>query len=473
MAVAHRDVYRKKENVVLGQRCSEIFIKKFQRKVSDAFSAQELEAIAQDTEFKVRRSKLTPKMFIDTVLFKEMSNVSVSLEDHCIELKQRYGIGIKKQSLDERFNASAVRFIRALLDKQLANQINTAVRKEDLGQALVHFSSVKIKDSTRFQIPECHKEYYPGSTGAASGAGVHIQFEFDILKGKVNDLAVTDALQQDMTDARQTMDAIEPSSLIIRDLGYFLTSVLEHVHEQQAYYITRTKARMKFIDARTNHYIDFAKVYQKMKRAQLTHMEVPVVFGDKKYPNRLIAELLPEKEVEKRLIKASREAKKKGRILSYEYKCRARLNLFITNVPAEWITTQQVRRIYRLRWQIELRFKAWKSFYDIDASKKMQRYRFESYLYSTLLLLMINMEIAVNFFGILWRYTSKPLSILKFYKTTSQYTTCLRKGIMEKSDALSEYLSFLYEVCYEKLLVEKRKHHDGGLQEILTGNPIG
>jgi len=411
-------------------------------------------------------------MFVDTVLFKQMGNASVSLEDHCIALKQRYGVTIQKQSLAERFNASAVKFIRALLNRQLADQISTTIEKEKLDKVFKHFSSVKIKDSTRFQVPECHKEYYPGSTGAATGAGVHIQFEFDILNGKVNDLAITDALQQDMTDARQTMDAIQKGSLIIRDLGYFSTSVLEHTHQQGAYYITRAKARMNFIHAQTDQYVDFEKVCKKMKRAKLSHMELPIVFGDKKYPNRLIAEMLPKKEVQKRLAKAGREAKKKGRTLSDEYKCRAKLNLFITNIPAEWIATQQIWKIYRLRWQIELRFKAWKSFYDIDAIKKMQRYRFECYLYSTLLILMINLEIAVNFFAILWQHTSKPLSLLKFYKTASQYTTWLRRGAMEKGDELSKYLAFLYEVSYKKLLVEKRKNHSGGLQEILTNNFI-
>lgn len=409
-------------------------------------------------------------MFVDTILFKEMDNSAVSLEDHCITLKQRYDLSIKKQSLYERFDETAVKFIQELLNRQLSNQISSTIEKEKLGNVFQHFSSVKIKDSTRFQVSECLKEYYPGSTGAASGAGVHIQFEFDILNGKVNDLRVTDALQQDMSDAQQHMDGIEKGSLIIRDLGYFSTRILEHVHKQQAYYITRTKARMNFIHAESGKNIEFDAVYRKMKRTNLGHMELPVIIGDKKLPSRLIVEMLPEKEVEKRIAKASREAQKKGRDLSDEYKSRARLNLFITNVPAE-IATSQIRKIYQIRWQIELRFKAWKSFYDLDAIKKMHRHRFECYLYSTLLLLMINLEIATSFFSILWRHTSKPLSLLKFFKTTSQNIAVLRRGVVG-GDKLIHYLAFLYEVSFEKLLTEKRKNHRGSLEEILSENLI-
>jgi Transposase DDE domain len=455
-----------------GWECSEHFARKFERKISNAFSEKELDALAERTGFKIRQSKLTPTMFVDTLLFKEMDNATVSLEDHCIALKQRYNVTIKKQSLAERFDVTAVKFIQELLNRHLSNQISLTIEKEKLSNMFQHFSSIKIKDSTRFQISECFKEYYPGSTGAATGAGVHIQFEFDILNGLVSDLSVTDALQQDMTNAKQTMDGIEKGSLIIRDLGYFSTSVLEHIRKQGAYYITRPKSRMIFIHAQSGQQVNINSIYQQMKRNKLSRMEIPVIIGDQKLCNRLIIEMLPEKEVQRRVAKANREAEKKGRNLSAEYRSRARLNLFITNVPVEWIATPQIRKMYQIRWQIELRFKAWKSFYDIDAIKKMQRYRFECYLYSTLLLLLINLEIANNFFSILWKYTSKPLSLLKFYKTTSQNIVSLRRAIMERGDTLLLYLAFLYEVSHDKLLTEKRKDHSGSLSEILSINTI-
>lgn len=434
--------------------------------MGELFSDSELDEVARQTQFKIRKSKLTPSRFVDVVLFKEMDNATTSLEDHCIALKQRYGVDLHKQSLNERFDGSAVEFIRELLSRQLSNQVSSAIEKGQLGNILQQFSSVKIKDSTRFQIPECLKEYYPGSTGAASGAGVHIQFEFDILNARVNDLRVTDALQQDVTDAYIQMDAIEKGSLVIRDLGYFSTRILEHIEKEQAYYITRTKNRMNLIGANGQE-IQLEAVYRKMKRTNLPYMELPVIIGNNKLPSRLIIEMLPEKEVDKRLAKATKEARKKGRSLSKEYKFRARLNLFITNVPSKWIATAQVRKIYQIRWQIELRFKAWKSLYNIDKVKKMQRHRFECYLYTTLLMIIITLEIASGFFAIIWKHTAKPLSLFKFYKTTAQNTATLRQAILGEGN-LMHYLSFLYEISYTKLLTEKRKNHQGSLVEILS-----
>lgn len=451
-----------------GWESSEQFAKKFQKKISALYCEKELDSIGKQTGFKIRKSKLTPLMFVDTVLFKEANNAMISLEDHCIALKQRYGLAIKKQSLDERFDEESVNFIRELLRRHLVNQITSTLDKDRLHEALGHFSSVKVKDSTRFQISESLKEHYPGSAGGASGAGIHIQFEFDILHGKVNELNVTHALRQDTTDAQQTMSSIEKGSLILRDLGYFSSKVLAHIQQEQAYYITRPKPGINFYEGTSRKKIELGSIYQKMKRQRLSSMELAVCFGEENLPMRLIIEIVPDKEVQKRLHKVQKEAKKKGWALSDEYKSRARLNLFMTNIPSAWVPTSFVRKVYQLRWQIELRFKAWKSFYYLDAIKKTQLHRFECYLYATLLLLMIHMEIGNQFFSILWRHTGKPLSFLKFHKTTSQGIMTLREAILWEKEKILPHLKFLYQISYEKLLTEKRKHHRSSLENILS-----
>ena len=57
--------------------------------------------------------------------------------------------------------------------------------------------------------------------------------------------------------------------------------------------------------------------------------------------------------------------KKKGYQTSEEYKFMSRFNLFITNVPKETLPDEVVSVLYRMRWQIELIFKIWKSIFGI------------------------------------------------------------------------------------------------------------
>jgi hypothetical protein len=372
--------------------------------------------------------------------------------------------------LSERFNEPATLFIKSLLDRQLSDQITADIQHANIRQELAHFTSVKIKDSTRFQLPASLKEHYPGSSGGASGAGVHIQYEFDMLGGKPNVLSITDALRQDNVDAQETIEDIESGSLFIRDLGYYSSLVLQEAQKRGAYYITRPWHKMMCYHADTETEISLDEVYKKLKKKKLSHIEIPILLGEKRIPNRLIVELLPESQVDKRVSKAAREARKKGRQLSKEYKSRARLNLFITNVPAEWIATEKIRTIYRLRWQIEIRFKAWKSFFHIQEIKKMHRHRFECYLYSTLLLLMINIEIGTRFLAIILKHARRLLSILKFYKTSSLMSRELRAALLAGGERLLRYLAVLYEISYNKLLTEKRKGQSAPLDDILLEN---
>lgn len=436
------------------------------------YSKEKLTAMAKQIGFQKRSSKLSPSMFLDTVLFKELDNGAVSLNDHCISLFQQYGIQITKQSLSERFNEDSVNFVKTLLTDQINTQLSTKLKEESLGEVLRQFKSVKIKDSTRFQIPSEFKDRYPGSTGSSSGAGVHVQFEFDILSGRVNTLDHTDARTADNHDILKTMGHIEAGDLILRDLGYFSSQALRYFDEHQAFFVTRSHGNMNLYTIADGEKFSYDRIYKEMKKNKLSQKEM-LVRNKYGLTVRLIVEMIPPQEAAKRMkaisLKKKRGVKKtNGKCssqLTKDSKARAHLNLFITNIPPDRLSTNHVRKLYQLRWQIELRFKAWKSFYHLSATKGMSLRRFECYLYASLLLIMINWEIATNINAILWAHTGKPLSILKFYKTTSQNIGMLRTVVLKGQ---TDYLMILYQMAATLLFAEKRNNHDGPLQELLT-----
>lgn len=442
--------------MVLGLNSLKSFVNSFKKKICDVYSKEHLEKLAKETGFRKRgNGKLSPQLFFEMLLFKKADSRQISLNDHCAELMFN-GVKVSKQSLHERFNQTSVDFVKRLVEEQLQNQITSSIKTE----ALKGFTSVKIKDSIRYQIPENLKEKYPGSSGGASGAAAHIQFEFDLISGRTTDLHLTGGYRQDTTDAFETVSSVKEGELIIRDLGYFSMDVLEKIQEQQAYFISRLKPKVGIYQLKEKKYVllDLVALHQELKDKKLAYKELKVYIGnDKKLPVRLVAEALPEDVTEKRLARANKEAKKKGRSLSKDYKVYASLNLFITNVKEEILKTMHVRSLYRLRWQIELRFKTWKSYFNIHKTKKMNCCRFECYLYASLLHILINWEIAINFFEIIWKETDKSLSILKFFKIVVQHTAQLEKAVKEQGKLLDSYLTKLYQTSLEKLLSEKKK----------------
>ena len=434
--------------------------------MSEQYSEEHLNEVARQSGFVKRQRKLKPSYFLDTLMFNKYDNKTVSLNDHSVDIQVRHQTVLKKQSIDERFNEKSVQFVKMLLEEQLNKQVATSFTMN----CLEKFSSVKIKDSTRFQLPESLKAAYPGSGGAASEAGVHVQFEFDIKSGRVNAIQTTDAKRQDMTDALETVSEIEEGGLIIRDLGYFSTRILQDIGtHRKAYYISRLKPRIKiftFTEGRFEQ-LDLVKEHKELRRDGLLWKELKVyIGGDNKVPVRLVIELMPDGEVEKRMRKANREAVKKKRVLNEQYRAYASLGLFVTNVPEQWMATQHIRTIYRLRWQIELRFKCWKGLCHVHAVKKMKRHRFETCLYACLLYILVNWEISILLVSDYLKMTGKMLSVYKCYKAIIQCGDILRWALFYGREKLGVYFKTIRGINYRNLLLEKRKGHLS-LNEIL------
>ena len=350
------------------------------------------------------------------------------------------------------------------MEKQIAEPLASV--------CLEKFSSVKIKDSTRFQLPAALKDIYPGSGGGASESGVHIQFEFDIKSGRVNAMRFTNARQQDTTEAQQTVPDIEKGSLIIRDLGYFSTKVLHEIEtERKAYYVSRLKPCIKIFRCIGGKFkeLDLNKEHQALRHHDIAWKELDVYIGEQyKVPVRLLIELMPTEEVEKRMLRAKRNAGKKGRAFNKQYRTYASLGLFITNVPKDWMEPQQIRTVYRLRWQIELRFKCWKSLCHVHKVKKMKLHRFETSLYACLLYILLNWEISMSLLSACLKEKGLILSVYKCYKAVLQCSDILRESLCNGIVKMEKYLKKIKGIDYRNLLLEKRKGHLGSAEILLT-----
>ena len=91
-------------------------------------------------------------------------------------------------------------------------------------------------------------------------------------------------------------------------------------------------------------------------------------------------------------------------------------NIFITNASPELVKTEQIYGFYRLRWQIELLFKIWKSVFELDQVGKMSIARFECYLYGKLIAILISGHMQSLFKAFMAGKAEFELSEWKAYK---------------------------------------------------------
>ena len=337
---------------------------------------------------------------------------------------------------------------------------------------------VLVKDSVCFQIDESLVEYYPGSGGSGSKASVRIQFEYDILCGKINDLSVNAFNDQDAKDSIATIELIEKGDLIIRDLAYTSLTVLSAIVEKIAFYLCRLNQKVKVYEKKGDLYkeINFKKLLKYMKKNDMDMLGKEVYLGfQEKMKTRLMIHVMPEEEVAKRIRKARENAKKKGRQkqLTKEYIARAHLNLLITNAGADQIPAENVWKLYRLRWQIELAFKIWKSICNIEKVKKVKKHRLECYIYSKLIFIVLGWQIVWQIARNLYSQEGKALSFFKAFKTLlRKKDTEIREVFLEGNVTIKDFMIKFYKLSRRFHLLEKKQEGPTSLEILISCSTV-
>jgi len=120
--------------------------------LTDFFAQEEVEKIARETGFVNRTSnKLGGFTFLTSLLYCDFDQSQLSLNDLSAQIRDKWDIVLTKQALQERFSDRSVEFMKHLLSL-LLKKIITSMPSINI---LSSFNSLRIKDSTCFQIPEC------------------------------------------------------------------------------------------------------------------------------------------------------------------------------------------------------------------------------------------------------------------------------------------------------------------------------
>jgi len=421
-------------------------------KLQQVFS-QDIEEIAQEQGFVQRLSKLTGLKFVEIWVMGFVEKPSASL-NYLVQVAADLNVNISKQGLQDRLSRGAVGFLTVVLKRcmtQLQNKLPI-----DLS-LLKQFSGVELVDSSGFQLPDSLQDEFPGSGGAASKSALKLQVIWDFLHGNLEDIVTQKGTQPDQS-FRQHALQILPGWLCLSDLGYFALETMEIIAKAHAYFISRWSTGCGLVDPET-----------EMKFGLLSHLQATIqnqlelnlwVGLQKKIACRLLAIRLPPDVVEERQRKLREKARKKGRTASAASLAWQEWSIFITNVPHEWLTLEQVALIYRLRWQIELLFKLWKSECQMDRIAGHTRERVLCELYAKLIGAVIFQYITCPL-----RWGERELSLVKAIQTFRRVAIVFAHAL-QNSDQLDALLSKLFGIWQRCGFKDKRKTRLSTCQQI-------
>jgi transposase len=376
-------------------------------------------------------------------------------------LEDEFGLVIRKQSLDERFNSKCLRFVEAVLKELLEERF--IAQSRFAGKIWDDFPHVRVKDSTKFKIPDQLQEHFKGNGGSV--AGMCIQYEYDLKTGKIFDLTIHSGEENDLKDAKETCDKVNKNDLILRDLGYYSIAVFKAIADKEACFLSRLKSNTTVYSAEGT-VVSFQDLYNKMIEEGITHYEFNGQIGEEeRLPVRILLNLVDDQIYEKRVREREKANKKRGGAMTQETRIRYRFTIFITNASETALPNEVIFAAYKLRWQVELNFKIWKSMLHIDKIHKMKENRFLCLICAKLILMVINQQIAFHIqkeMGI-WDKDGKSqlLSLNKVFRTLNPVFIRLYAALRKGKRAANIFFLCLKEKLRKNHFLERRKNKLG------------
>ncbi len=307
-----------------------------------------IDQLAMESEFQKRRPrKITPTAVLKALIISSQKG-EASLRKIAINLGILTQQTISKQNLHERLNEYAESWLVAVLGKAL--QI-----PPEKSSTQTAFNRIILEDATAFVFDKSMSDDFEAhGNGHGKTAGCKTQLAFDLLTGCPIKVDLTSATQNDKEAGWETIEMLMANDLALRDMGYFSIASLKAIIERNAYFITRVPSTTQIFDIEG---VTFNFIKELHDSSEINHKEWEVKVGKEAlFQARMCASRVNDEiaKEHRRKLKEGKSNPTKLELLLCDWV------IVITNVTAEMMEAKDVTQAYRLRWQIEIKFKAWK-----------------------------------------------------------------------------------------------------------------
>jgi hypothetical protein len=273
-----------------------------------------------------------------------------------------------------------------------------------------------------------------------------IQAIYNITKGIFSGFKITSYRKNDQSMSSEILKVARAGDLVVRDLGYFAIRIFQKMVNKGIYYISRLRYQVNVYD-RTGKEIDLLKIF---KGKEIVDIDV-LVGMEEKVEMRLVAVKLDPKLASERKRKARNNRDKRTNHSKRYYKLLG-WNIFITNVDRNILTAQNIKEVYSIRWQIEIIFKCWKSYFRVIdiPQKNANKIRVESYIYCMLIFItLFQADYYRHYETLMDEQKERYISLMKFsqFMVSSISLMLISRIVKFKNDTLL-FDKFIKYYCF-------------------------
>lgn len=314
---------------------------KTEKQMEQLFATELLNGIAGQTEFVKRSREITGR----NIALSLIHSLSSGKIEGIADLQRGFNEITGKNIQYKPFWNQLAKPEFPLYAMETLEQIMTAFSLQSMQAvetyALSHFKDIVIQDGSSFAVKDALSKVFPGRFTKISPAAVEIHATMSLFSNNLTNIA----LSADKDGERQFLP--EPDELkeklLLADRGYENIFYCDDVQNAGGNFIIRFKgsSNPRVIAARDAHFrkinlkeMPLKKAIKKFRK-QTVDLDVRWTKGKRKIPLRMIVSWNPKKK---------------------------QYWLLVTNLKREQYPVDLIVQYYRLRWQIELVFKEWKSY---------------------------------------------------------------------------------------------------------------
>ena len=301
----------------------------------------EIDEVARETGFLQRKRKATPLRFVYAIVLGVASEKNRTLTALRRFFTSICEVTITSAAFQKRFTSAAADMMEKLFDLLFDKSLKLEMKS--LPARFRRFKDILAVDSTVFALREKLAKHFRGFKSRGTKSMARITTTMSLLSHQVKHLRITGGRTSETRGFKITRGLA--GQLVVMDLGFFSFKRFRALMRVRAYFISRLKDAVNPVVlavrlGKTNVKDAAGRKFQSLRFKGL-FIDLNARFGE------------GSGAFEARVVGVWNQTTK-------EY------HWYVTNVSEHVFGPADVAQVYRMRWQVELLYKEWKSLYRLD-----------------------------------------------------------------------------------------------------------
>jgi len=327
--------------------------------IARAFDADALDALGRDAGFLRRKRDITPARLIPSLIASLGSGRVATLTELCSDFNELTGSDVAEKTFWDRL---AVEEFPVMMDKAV-DFLAATLMLQSLhflpGSPFSRFKRILAQDGSSLAVHDALAEIFPGRFTKVSPAAIELHATYDLL----NEAPVITWLAPDKVSERDYLPDPESlqGALLLADRGYPSWDYLAKVRDAGGSFIMRLKGGLR---------PDVIAIFRNGQQVDLPETVDLQDFCRDHDDDTL--DLLIRPKGDYGTFRLTIVKTPKGR------------TFLVNDLPASDFPPAYIGLAYRLRWQIELIFKEWKSYANLHRFSTTNPYIAEGLVWASI-----------------------------------------------------------------------------------------